>query len=84
MERSRKLRRVQKRTPGGETRQYYLHRKARQASCAKCGSVLHGTPRTAAIEMKKMSKTMKKPKRMFGGNLCSRCMRAEIVRRARQ
>ena len=82
--RSRTLRRVQKKTPGSVTRKYYIKRKPNQAKCGNCGVALPGTPRATAAQMKNMSKTKKTPKRPFGGNLCTKCTRVEIIKRARK
>ncbi len=45
MYRSRSLRRVYVRLPGGETTIHYERRKPRQAVCAICGKPLNGVPR---------------------------------------
>jgi large subunit ribosomal protein L34e len=82
--RSRSLRRVQRKTPGGVTRQKYVKRKPKQPKCSGCGAVLIGMPRARATKLHKMSKTKKKPKRPFGGELCSKCLRLEMIKRARQ
>jgi ribosomal protein L34E len=34
--------------------------------------------------MKTMSKSQKRPERMFGGNLCSKCSKREIIKRNRK
>lgn len=81
---SRTFRRIFKRTPGGDTRLYYIKRKPKKAHCAKCGAVLSGVPRERPYKMKKLSKTEKRPQRPFGGNLCSRCTRLMILEKARQ
>jgi large subunit ribosomal protein L34e len=82
--RSRTLRRIMKRTPGGVTRKFYVKRKSNQAHCSRCGTPLPGTPRASARQLQKMSATKKRPNRPFGGYFCTRCMRAEIIKRVRQ
>jgi len=82
--RSRRFRRVMKKTPGGVTRLMYKKRRPKQAHCAACGKVLPGTPRERAKKLHRISKTSKRPKRPFGGMLCSKCMRTEIIKKARK
>ncbi|MBW3012184.1 50S ribosomal protein L34e [Candidatus Woesearchaeota archaeon] len=81
--RSRTLRRVQRKTPGGVTRQKYVKRKPRQAKCSGCGAYLPGTPRVRATKLHTISMSEKRPKRPFGGELCSKCTRLEMIKRAR-
>lgn len=81
---SRSLRRVFKRTPGGRTVVHYKPRKPGKAHCAKCGAVLKGVLRERPHKMRTMPKTKKRPSRPYGGVLCSRCMRQEIKRGVRK
>ncbi|MFH1506665.1 MAG: 50S ribosomal protein L34e [archaeon] len=75
---SRSLRRVQIRMPGGNTVQKYRQRAPGKAICAGCGAQLHGIPRTKPSKAKHVPKTKKTNARPFGGNLCSKCTRAKI------
>ncbi|MBW2995123.1 50S ribosomal protein L34e [Candidatus Woesearchaeota archaeon] len=84
MKKSRTLRRVKKKTPGGVSKLKHVIRKPKQGHCSNCGTILHGTPRATARQMSRMSNTKKKPKRPFGGKLCTRCMRIEFIKRARK
>ncbi len=84
MFKSRSLRRVYVKTPGGKTVLRYRFRKPNLAKCGKCGKTLKGIPRERPYKMKNLAKTKKRPERMFGGVLCSACSRNEIKRRARQ
>jgi len=81
--RSRSLRRLQVKVPGGRTSLHYRNRKPGKAKCGKCDAVLKGVPRERSLKMHNMPKTRKKPERPYGGNLCSRCMRSLIVEKAR-
>ncbi len=81
--RSRSLRRLQVRTPGGRTVMHYEERKPGKAKCSKCGDLLKGVPRERPLRMHKMPKTEKRPERPYGGNLCSKCTRVLIVEKAR-
>lgn len=66
--RSRSLRRIQRKSPGGETKKRYERRKGTKAKCAICKKRLQG-----ASCSKVLSKTQKHPKRLFAGNLCHQC-----------
>ena len=81
--RSRTLRRLQVKLPGGRTVWHYEERKPRNAKCGKCGSALKGIKRERPVKMRNMARTMKTVQRPYGGNLCSRCMRSLIIGRAR-
>lgn len=81
--RSRSLRRLQVKVPGGRTALHYKERKPGKAQCSNCGALLKGVPRERSLKMSKLPKTKKRPERPYGGNLCSRCMRGLIIKRAR-
>ena len=81
---SRRLRRVFVRTPGGRN---VVHRKARKPSrphCSSCGYVLHGMKAVQSRALSSMPKTMKRPERPYGGMLCSPCMRRTFIDAARR
>ncbi len=73
--RSRSMRRVKVRTPGGRVVIRYEKRRPSHARCAVCGKPLHGVPRLRPSEIRKLSKTERRPERPYGGYLCSECMR---------
>lgn len=81
--RSRTYRRVHVKTPGGRTVLRYRKRKPSAARCS-CGALLKGVPRERPYKFKKIPQSSRKPTRPFGGNLCSKCMRALIIARARK
>lgn len=72
---------IKKRTPTGKS----VIRKGRanpsKPKCAKCGARLHGVPRMRPIEVKKTSKSKRKPSRPFGGNLCAKCTRLHFKKK---
>jgi len=80
---SRSLRRVKVKVPGGTTRLVYKSRKPKSAKCSSCGTVLKGVPREMATKMKNLAKTKKRPQRPYGGMLCSSCMRKLMIHKAR-
>jgi large subunit ribosomal protein L34e len=77
--RSRSLRRVQVRVPGGNTVRRYERRAPGKAQCAICGAVLKGVPRAHPLEMKKIPKSSRRPERPYGGVLCSACQRRVML-----
>ena len=82
--RSRSLRKLFRKVPGGRTVIQYKRRKPKSAHCSDCGAALKGIPRGRPFKMRSMAKTKKRPERPFGGKLCSRCMRLEFINRVRQ
>lgn len=72
--RSRSLRRVYVKLPGGRTTIHYERRKNGKAKCALCHKLLHGV-------QTKGSKTEKRPERMYGGYYCHSCLR-ELIKKA--
>jgi large subunit ribosomal protein L34e len=74
MYRSRSLRRVYVRLPGGETVVHYEKRRPGPARCAICGRPLNGVPRLRPSELRQLPKTAKRPERPYP-NLCPSCMR---------
>ena len=81
--RSRTLRRVFVKTPGGNNNLHYRKRKPSQASCAGCGVGLQAVPRELPSKMTNIPKTSKRPQRPYGGVLCSTCSRMLIKERVR-
>ncbi len=73
---SRSLRRIARRTPGGRNVIHLEPRKAGKAHCAQCKHTLNGIHNYGA-------KSEKKTARPFGGYLCSACMRKVFVGQAR-
>ncbi len=71
--RSRSLKRVQVRTPGGNTVTHYRRDTRVRARCGRCGSVLNGVPRNRR-DLRALPKSSKRPNRLFGGVLCHRCL----------
>jgi len=72
--RSRSLRRVYVRLPGGDTVIHYEKRRPGPARCAICGRPLNGVPRLRPVELRKLPKTAKRPERMYGGVICPECL----------
>ena len=81
--RSRSLRKIKIRIPGGASVIHYLRREPRKARCASCKKVLHGVASRRPTKMKGLAKTKKAVSRAFGGNLCSACSREDLKSKAR-
>ncbi|MBW2970885.1 50S ribosomal protein L34e [Candidatus Woesearchaeota archaeon] len=81
--RSRSLRRVVKKTPGGKRVMHYSRRKPAKPKCAECGALLAGIPRVRRAGLSKLSKTERRPSRPYGGVLCTKCTRKKMIARAR-
>jgi len=62
---------------------HYARARPGAAHCGRCGAVLHGVPRGRIVEIAKLSKTEKRPQRVFGGTLCAGCTRDRIRAAAR-
>ena len=77
-QRSRSFRKSRVTTPGGKVRIHYAKKRPAAAKCAACKKPLHGVPRGLPSEIRKLSKTEKRPERPYGGNLCSPCARKQI------
>lgn len=82
--RSRSLRRIFRKSPGGRTKLHFKKRKPKAAKCSTCGDMLKGVPRELPFKMRNMARTKKRPERPYGGVLCSKCMRQEIINKVRQ
>ena len=83
MYKSRRLRRVFVKTPGGKTVLHYRQRKPSKAVCAGCKKQLAGVPRQISSKMANMPKTAKRPQRPYGGVLCSACTRRLLINKVR-
>jgi large subunit ribosomal protein L34e len=59
--------------PSGKTIIRRFRDGAKQASCGSCSKKLQGTPKGTVNEIRKLSKTEKRPSVLFGGILCKSC-----------
>ena len=80
---SRSLRKVFVKTPGGKTKIHYRSKKPKKPICAEDGTQLHGIPRLKASKMKNLSKSKKRPSRPFAGVLSSKAMRRKMKEKAK-
>ena len=73
---------IQRRTPGNRTVTHTKPKKTGHHECALCHGILHGTPRGAVVQIRKITKTERRPTRPFGGQLCTKCTRKVMSHRA--
>lgn len=73
-QRTRSLRRIRVKTPSGWVF-HYKKRKPEAAHCAKCSGLLHGVPRDLPYKIRQLSKTERRPERIYGGVLCPECLK---------
>ncbi len=73
--RTRSLRKIQKRTPGGRHIVHYEKRNKNWHKCAMCGKPLFGVPR----DTRNIPKSSKRPGRPYGGYLCAECLKKELT-----
>ena len=81
--RSRSLRRVKVRTPGGRVVIHYERRKPGWARCGLCGAILSGVPRERPSRLRKLAHTERRPERPYGGVICPRCLRRGLINAVR-
>ena len=70
--RSRRLRRIAVRTPGGRVVYHYEKRKYDVPKCAICKKPLSGFPK---MRPKDARKGHRPPGRIYGGYICPKCLR---------
>ncbi|MDP6293225.1 MAG: 50S ribosomal protein L34e [Candidatus Woesearchaeota archaeon] len=73
--RSRTLRRVKVKTPGGKTITHYRMRKPGKAQCRDCGAYMAGIPHVIRSVLRNLTRSQKRPTRPYAGNLCGKCLR---------
>jgi len=76
--RSRSLRKILKKIPGGAYVVHYTNRKPSAPKCANCKRPLKGVAKREQSRLKRVASSFRKPSRPYGGNLCSACMRNKI------
>lgn len=80
---SRRLRRVSVKTPGGKVVRHYRKRKPSAAKCAILGTPLCGVPKVRDSKIRNLPKTQRRPERPYGGVLSSKAARMVIKSYAR-
>lgn len=65
-----------------KTAERYEEVKPKRPHCM-CGRILPGTPNVSRADLKKLSKTEKRPSRPYGGLLCAVCAKNVLRAQAR-
>ncbi len=81
--RSRSLKRIRIKVPGGARIIHYIKKRPGKPRCASCGRPLSGTARGTKAQVKGMPKSQKAPNRPYGGNLCPECAKEALRERMR-
>lgn len=76
-QRTRSLRRIKKKLAGRLTI-HYERRKPKAAHCSNCKKVLHGMSKDIPARIKKLSKTQRRPERIYAGVLCPSCLKKKL------
>jgi len=83
MHKSRTMRRIMTRTPGGKVKKTHALRRSGFALCQKTNVKLHGVPRGRPSDIAKIPRSARRPERPFGGVLSSKAARELIIKEAR-
>ncbi|UYP45565.1 hypothetical protein NEF87_001850 [Candidatus Lokiarchaeum ossiferum] len=67
--RSHAMRRLMRRLPGNTTTTHFVRRRPKYAHCPITGQVLHGVPRLRPAQVRKLTKTERRPSRPYGGKI---------------
>ena len=77
------MKKIKIRTPSGKL----VIRKRKEnpgiTLCAMCKEPLHGVKRRIPSKIRKISKTEKRPSRLYGGYLCAKCTKELVKEKAR-
>ena len=77
------MKKVKVRVPSGRTVIKQKRERVGISVCANCKGQLHGMMRLQPIDVKKLSKTEKRPTRAYGGYLCGNCTKELFKEKAR-
>ncbi len=82
VERSNSRRKVFVKVPGNKVKIHYRARRPKAHKCAICGQPLKGTPNYIPSELRKLPKTAKRPSRIYGGQICHKCLKKILIEKA--
>ncbi|HHQ45083.1 MAG TPA: 50S ribosomal protein L34e [Candidatus Altiarchaeales archaeon] len=72
--RSRSVKKVKTRTPGGRTVTHYKAKKHSKNVCGRCSAVLKGVASGGPAEVRKTTRSAKGPAKPYSGVLCTKCL----------
>lgn len=61
--------RIKTRIPGNKMKIHYIRRRPKYATCPITNDKLHGVPRLRPAQLRKLSKTQRRPNRPYGGRI---------------
>ncbi|MEM1660204.1 MAG: 50S ribosomal protein L34e [Candidatus Bathyarchaeia archaeon] len=73
--RTRSRKRIYKALPGGKTTIHYKSEIPAPAKCRICNKPLSGFSRLNPSEISKLNKSRRRVSRIYGGSLCSECLK---------
>nr|MBD3197656.1 50S ribosomal protein L34e [Candidatus Lokiarchaeota archaeon]MBD3202050.1 50S ribosomal protein L34e [Candidatus Lokiarchaeota archaeon] len=76
--RSKKMKRIKKKTPGNKNTTHYWRKKPKRAHCAICKKPLQSIPRLRPTDMKNTQKTSRRATRLESGRYCASCLQMLI------
>ncbi len=74
---------IKRKTPGRRVATHIKREKTSKHKCVICNAVLHGMKRGTNSEIRKVSKSQRRPARAFGGQLCTKCSRKILILRTK-
>lgn len=83
-EKSHSFRRTKYVTPGARLKTHYTRKPSKRGKCKICKGVLNASRKLTRAKIGCLSKTERRAERPFGGQICSRCLRAGIARTVRK
>ena len=72
-----------RRSPSGRPLRLVKPKKPGAVHCALCGKIMQAIPRRSQAQMAKLSKTEKRPERVYGGVLCASCTQQIVKEKTR-
>ncbi|MFH1445351.1 MAG: 50S ribosomal protein L34e [Nanoarchaeota archaeon] len=72
------LKKIKKRLPGGGYIIHYKRKDPSVAKCATCKKPLKGVNSGSIAKIKNAAKSVKRPTRAYGGNLCATCAKKRV------
>ncbi len=70
--------------PGGSGQTiHYKRARVKAGRCVNCSRILPGVPNKTLSELNRLSKSQKRPQRMFGGQLCHACLKESLKQAVR-
>ena len=72
-----------RRVAGSKSKRIFVNGKTGKHKCALCKGILHGVPHgKTGTEVRKLSKTKRRPTALFAGILCSKCRHLVVMEAA--